>query len=123
MHNTWIDAHRKSRRRPAEDLTADIADWQQAALRDQPRSQGCRPADVAVLERMAARRVIQALEALPQGHRMTVYYADVGGYRCREIAEILDIPVGTVMSRLHSARRKLRESLADVALARGSLAF
>jgi len=46
---------------------------------------------------------------------MTVYYADVHGYRYREIAEILDIPVGTVMSRLHSARRRLRELLADVA--------
>jgi Sigma-70, region 4 len=46
---------------------------------------------------------------------MTVYYADVHGHRYREITEILDIPVGTVMSRLHSARRRLRELLADVA--------
>lgn len=50
---------------------------------------------------------------------MVVYYADVCGYRYREIAEILDIPLGTVMSRLHHARRRLRILLADVALQRG----
>lgn len=77
--------------------------------------QGCRPAEIDVLEKVPDRKVIQALEALPETLRMTVYYADVHGYRYREIAEILDIPVGTVMSRLHSARRRLRELLADVA--------
>jgi RNA polymerase sigma-70 factor (ECF subfamily) len=55
------------------------------------------------------------LETLPESLRMTVYYADVHGYLYREIAEILDIPIGTVMSRLHSARRRLRALLVDVA--------
>jgi RNA polymerase sigma-70 factor, ECF subfamily len=50
---------------------------------------------------------------------MTAYYADVCGYRYREIAEIMDIPVGTVMSRLHSARRRLRMLLTDPARERG----
>ena len=68
-----------------------------------------------MLENMPDDKVVQALEALPESLRMTVYYADVHGYRYREIAEILDIPIGTVMSRLHSARRKLRELLADLA--------
>ena len=115
MHNTWINNYRRSRRRPTEQLTADISDWQQEARRHHHDAQGCRAAEIDVLEKMPDRKVIQALDALPESLRMTVYYADVHGYRYREIAEILDIPVGTVMSRLHSARRRLRELLADVA--------
>jgi RNA polymerase sigma-70 factor (ECF subfamily) len=108
MHNTWINNHRKSRFRPAEHLGADIGQWQH-------ESAGYRPAELDVLESLPDREVIEALEALPESFRMTVYYADVHGYRYREIAEILDIPIGTVMSRLHSARRRLRVLLVDVA--------
>jgi RNA polymerase sigma-70 factor (ECF subfamily) len=119
MHNTWINNYRKSQRRPAEQLTADITDWQQQAARHHCGSAGCRPADIDALEKIPDHQVIQALEALPESFRMTVYYADVHGYRYREIAEILHIPIGTVMSRLHSARHTLRELLADVAHAHG----
>jgi RNA polymerase sigma-70 factor (ECF subfamily) len=119
MHNTWINNYRKSRRRPAEQLTAQITDCQQEAARHHCGSPGCLPADIDVLEQVPDHQVIQALEALPESFRMTVYYADVHGYPYREIAEILDIPIGTVMSRLHSARHRLRELLADVAHAHG----
>jgi RNA polymerase sigma-70 factor (ECF subfamily) len=50
---------------------------------------------------------------------MAVYYADVEGLPYKEIAEIMDTPIGTVMSRLHRGRRQLRELLADVARERG----
>jgi RNA polymerase sigma-70 factor, ECF subfamily len=60
-------------------------------------------------------QIADALEALPDGLRMAVFYADVEGYRYKEIAEIMDIPIGTVMSRLHTARRRLRMLLADLA--------
>ena len=72
------------------------------------------------LEGLPDDEIVEAVEALPETLRMVVYYADVVGYRYREIAEIMDIPIGTVMSRLHHARRRLRILLADVALQRGS---
>jgi RNA polymerase sigma-70 factor, ECF subfamily len=116
MHNTWINNHRKSRCRPVEHLTANISDGECRVRYDLP---GYRAVDIEVLETIPDRKVIEALEALPDGFRMAVYYADVHGYRYREIAEILDIPLGTVMSRLHSARRSLRVSLADLARDQG----
>jgi RNA polymerase sigma-70 factor (ECF subfamily) len=53
------------------------------------------------------------MQALPEQYRMTVYYADIAGFRYREISEIMDTPKGTVMSRLHRGRRQLRNLLAD----------
>jgi RNA polymerase sigma-70 factor, ECF subfamily len=117
MHNTWINDYHKSRRRPIEHFSVEITDWQHAA--DRQRSLGCRSAEVETLEALPDSDIVEALDALPQNLRMTVYYADVCGHCYKEIAEIMDISVGTVMSRLHSARRRLRMLLADLAAERG----
>jgi RNA polymerase sigma-70 factor (ECF subfamily) len=60
-----------------------------------------------------------AIEALPENFRMAVLLADVEGFSYKEIAEILDIPIGTVMSRLHRGRKGLQKSLADFGMQRG----
>lgn len=70
----------------------------------------CKP-----LEALPDSEIAEALDALPASIRMTVYYADVCGYRYQNIADIMDILVGTVMSRLHRARRRLRVLLSDPA--------
>jgi RNA polymerase sigma-70 factor, ECF subfamily len=114
MHNTWINNHRKSQCRPVEQLSDEIAEWQQAAW-----SLGARSAEIETLERLPDDDIVGAVEALPETLRMVVYYADVVGYRYREIADITNTPLGTVMSRLHRARRHLRFLLADVALEHG----
>ena len=57
--------------------------------------------------------------ALPEQFRLAVYYADVEGFRAREIADLMHTPLGTVLSRLHRGRRLLRLLLADVAEQRG----
>ena len=64
-------------------------------------------------------QVRDALHALPEHQRLVVYYADVEGFRYKEIAEILDVPLGTVMSRLHRGRANLRRLLMRVAAERG----
>src|SRR4029078_9648770 len=118
MHNTWINNHRKRQSRPMEQLTDEIADWQNAAgQRDAPL--GDRSAEIEALEGLPDDEIIGAVEALPETLRMVVYYADVVGYRYREIAEIMGTPLGTVMSRLQHARQRLRILLADVAAQRG----
>jgi RNA polymerase sigma-70 factor (ECF subfamily) len=55
----------------------------------------------------------EAMRALPEQFRLAVYYADVEGFGYREIADLMQTPVGTVMSRVHRGRRRLRRLLAD----------
>ena len=76
-------------------------------------------AELAALEALGDDEIRQAVQALPEFQRIVVYYADVAGLRYKEIAEILQIPVGTVMSRLHRGRSQLRSRLAEIAVVRG----
>jgi RNA polymerase sigma-70 factor, ECF subfamily len=119
MHNTWINDYHKTRRRPIEHLSAEITSRQHAA--DWQPAFGLRSAELEALEALPDGEIVEALNRLPHSLQMTVYYADVCGYRYKEIAAIMDIPIGTVMSRLHTARRRLRVLLADVARERGLL--
>jgi RNA polymerase sigma-70 factor, ECF subfamily len=115
MHNTWISNYQKSRRRPVEHLTGEITSWEYSA--DRQPFPGCQSAEVEALAALPNSEIAEALLALPATIRLVVYYADVWGYGYRDIADIMGIPIGTVMSRLHRARRRLRVLLADAACA------
>jgi RNA polymerase sigma-70 factor (ECF subfamily) len=72
-----------------------------------------------VLNQLTAQDVLDSLDELSDDFREVVVLADIEGFSYREIAEIMDIPVGTVMSRLYRARRRLQRSLYDFAVDAG----
>jgi len=118
LTNTYINIYRKKQRQPYQTGTDDLSDWQIAEA-ESHTSRGLRSAEAEALDRLADTDVVEALAAVPEDFRMAVYLADVEGFSYKEIAEIMDTPVGTVMSRLHRGRKLLRELLEDYAVERG----
>jgi RNA polymerase sigma-70 factor, ECF subfamily len=115
--NSHISGYRRQQRRPAQWLTEEITDGQMLA--DARRTAGMRSAEDQALALLGDNDIHAAMRALPEKLRTAVYYADVEGLRCKDIAELTGVPLGTVMSRVHRGRRRLRALLADVADARG----
>jgi RNA polymerase sigma-70 factor, ECF subfamily len=118
MTNTYINGYRKKQRQPAQHLTDEVTD-EQLAADARHTSVGLRSAEDEALDGLRDHDIEAAMRALPDQFRTAVYYADVEGFRCKEIAELMNTPVGTVISRLHRGRRQLRYLLADVAKERG----
>ncbi|MEA2555850.1 MAG: polymerase sigma-70 factor, subfamily, partial [Actinomycetota bacterium] len=76
-------------------------------------------AEDQVLDRLPDTDVKQALESLPENFRIPVLLADVEGFSYKEIADIMETPIGTVMSRLHRGRKALEKALWETARQRG----
>lgn len=110
LANTFINGYRKKKREPLQDLSGEFQDdWQ---VGSDPLTPPVRSAEAEAIERLADSDILQALKELPEEFRVAIYLADVEGYPYREIAEIMGTPLGTVMSRLHRGRTKLRRKLA-----------
>jgi len=117
LTNTFINAYRKKQREPATVQDDDIEDWY---LYDRLGGSTVESsAESEVLENLPDEDVQRALEALPEGFRMAVLLADVEGFSYKEIAEIMEVPIGTVMSRLHRGRKALQKALWDTVRERG----
>jgi len=110
LTTTFINVYRKRRREPQQALGGDLQEWQMSADRLAPPVAS---AEAEALDRTTDSDLLRALRELPNEFRTAVYLADIEGYPYREIAEIMGTPVGTVMSRLHRGRRKIREQLLE----------
>ena len=118
LTNTYINIYRKAQRQPQQTQTDTVEDWQMAAAGEHSPT-GLRSAENEALDRLPDSDVKEALAQIPEEFRLAVYFSDVEGFAYKEIAQILDVPIGTVMSRLHRGRKQLRELLADYAAGRG----
>lgn len=113
LTTTFINTYRKDQRRPQ--LSAgEVEDWQLAKAQSHTSDLG-KSAETEALENLPDSDIKRALHEIPEEFRIAVYLADVEGFSYKEIAEIVDVPAGTVMSRLHRGRKLLREKLTDYA--------
>jgi RNA polymerase sigma-70 factor (ECF subfamily) len=117
MTNAFINLYRKRQRQPQTVSDEEVPEWY---LYEKLAEQGVESsAETRVLESIPDEDVRQAVNDLPEQFRLAVLLADVEGFSYKEIAEILDVPIGTVMSRLHRGRRTLEKRLWDVMRERG----
>jgi RNA polymerase sigma-70 factor (ECF subfamily) len=108
--NTFIAVNKRKQHELRHSFGDELEDWQ--LVKVQARTPGgMRSAELEVLERLMDPSIKKALLQLSDRSRVTVYLADIEGLTCPEIAHVMGVPVGTVMSRLHRARGRLRETI------------
>src|SRR5438132_3472687 len=116
LTNTFINQSRATKRRPDQVDLDDVEDFYIfRRLGGLEAADAERTAETEALEAMPDDEVKQALESIPEQFRMAVILADIEGFSYKEIAEILDVPIGTVMSRIHRGRKLLQKRLWDYA--------
>jgi len=123
LTNTYINKYRKDSRRPSEVDLGTVEDmYLYRRLGSEESAEAARTTEDRVLDGLVESDIKEAVEELPENFRIPVLLADLAGFSYKEIAEILDIPIGTVMSRLHRGRKAMQKRLWEFAKQRGLLA-
>jgi len=110
LRNVYLDEARKQSRRPAVEVLDDESEY---FLYDQLAGETPPQTHDVVLNRLSGEAILDAIANLPENFREAVVLVDVGDFSYQDAAEILDVPIGTVMSRLHRGRRLLKRALAE----------
>ena len=120
MTNTYINKYNAKMRRPTETELDDVEElylYRRLGTIDQSRMSAS--AEDQMMELFTDDEVKNAIEELPEAFRMPLLLSDVDGFSYKEIAEMLDVPLGTVMSRLHRGRKAMQKRLYEFAKERG----
>jgi len=110
LRNVYLDEARTQSRRPAVEVLDDESEY---FLYDQLAGETPPQTHEVVLNRLSGEAILDAIANLPENFREAVVLVDVGDFSYQDAAEILDVPIGTVMSRLHRGRRLLKRALAE----------
>jgi len=122
LTNTYINKYRKDSRRPSEVDLGTVEDlYLYRRLGSEESAEAARTTEDRVLDGLVESDIKAAVEELPESFRIPVLLADLEGFAYKEIAQILDIPIGTVMSRLHRGRKAMQKRLWEFAKQRGLL--
>jgi RNA polymerase sigma-70 factor (ECF subfamily) len=113
LTNTYINGYRRKRRQPLLHSIEQVTEQHLAEAYAHCAPTGMRSSEDEALDLLPDNDIKAAMQALPQQFRDVVYYADVQGFRYKEIAAIMKTPIGTVMTRLHRGRQRLRSLLGD----------
>jgi RNA polymerase sigma-70 factor, ECF subfamily len=119
LTNAYINVYRKRQREPQQISSEEVEDfdlYRELKLHD---AQYDETPERVVLDSLVDSDILQAIEDLPEQFRLAVMLSDIEGFSYAEMAEIMDVPMGTVMSRLHRGRKALQKRLWDIARDRG----
>ena len=119
LTNAYINVYRKKQREPQKVSADELEDFDlyQELKNHDPQFQ--ETPETIVLDSLVDSDILQAIDELPEQFRLAVMLSDVEGFSYAEMAEIMDVPMGTVMSRLHRGRKALQKRLWEVARDRG----
>jgi RNA polymerase sigma-70 factor, ECF subfamily len=119
MTNAYINTYRKKQREPQKVSQDDAEEFDlYQELKDHEAAYAQTPENI-VLAGLLDSDIVEAIDDLPEQFRMAVILSDIEGFTYAEMAEIMDVPLGTVMSRLHRGRKALQKRLFDLARERG----
>ncbi len=114
MKNTFINNYRKKQQAPPQSDFADIEESFESQVSEEA-GQKIKNPEEELLEDVLDEDIQRSIDELPPDYRMVVLLADLENFSYKEIAEILEVPVGTVMSRLYRGRRLLEKAMLEYA--------